>query len=210
MILPFSGLFRRFIPQLLHIIVLPLFFFCFMLIYKPLDIVEYFGNEWFAVHLTIVSCIILLCIIITRLLFYYLPIRLNIATYIFWCLMEVICFSLFVALYLWLALHRTSPYFEVVATSFKYIFLTSVIPYSILALSLRVNEYKLKFDNPEENNSQRMRFYDSRHNLKFVVNPDSLLYCCRGKLYKYLLSREQKREMLRPEEFDEVCRGNMS
>lgn len=45
MILPFSGLFRRFIPQLLHIIVLPLFFFCFMLIYKPLDIVEYFGNE---------------------------------------------------------------------------------------------------------------------------------------------------------------------
>lgn len=213
MILPFSSLFRRFVPQLLHIIVLPIFFFCFMLIYKPLDVVLYFGNEWFAVHLTIISCIILLCVTLSRLLFYYLPIRLNVAIYIFWCLMEVILSSLFVALYLWLALHRISPYFEVVASSFNYIFLTSVIPYTILALSLRVFEYKQKFVNPEENSAQRMRFYDSRHNLKFVVNPDSLLYIAAEENYiniYYIENRKEKCYVLRNsmKSIEEICLDN--
>ena len=140
MVLPFSGLFKRFLPQLLHMIVLPIFFFCFTLIYKPFDTVEYLGNEWFAVHLTIVACIIFLCVVLSRLLFYYLPLRLNLAIYMFWCMMEVILCSLFVALYLWLVLHRNSPYFEVVASSFEYIFLTSVISYVILTLSFRVYE----------------------------------------------------------------------
>lgn len=213
MILPFTGLFRRFVPQLLHIIVLPVFFFCFVLIYKPLDVVEYFGNEWFAVHLTIITCIILLCVIVSRLFFYYLPIRLNLAMYIFWCLIEVVFFSFFVALYLWLALHRVSPYFEVVASAFKYIFLTSVIPYTMLALSLRVYEYNEKINNPDDSGAQRMRFYDNRHNLKFVVTPDSLLYISAEENYiniYYIENRKEKCYVLRNsmKSVEELCLDN--
>ena len=213
MTLPYTGLFRRFMPQLLHIIVLPIFFFCFMLIYKPLDIVSYFGNEWFAVHLTIISCIILLCAVVSRLLFYYLPIRLNLAIYISWCLAEVIMASLFVALYLWLALHRDSAYFEVVASSFNYIFLTSLIPYIILALSIRVYEYNQKLVKPEENSSQRMRFYDNRHNLKFVANPESLLYIAAEENYInifYTENRKEKCYVLRNsmKSVEEICLEN--
>ena len=213
MILPFAGLFRRFVPQLLHIIVLPIFFFIFILIYKPLDTVEYLGNDWFAVHLTIISCIILLCVAVCRLLFYYLPIRLNLAIYIFWCLLEIIFYSLFVALYLWLALHRSSPYFEVVASSFEYIFLTSVIPYSVLTLSLRLYEYDKKLENPEEANLQRMRFYDFRHNLKFVVNPESLLYIAAEENYInifYIENRKEKMYTLRNsmKSVEELCLDN--
>ena len=211
--LPYSGLFKRFLPQLLHMIVLPMFFFCFILIYKPFDTVEYFGNEWFAVHLTIVTCIIFLCVILSRLLFYYLPIRLNLAIYMFWCLMEVILCSLFVALYLWLALHRDLPYFEVVASSFEYIFLTSVISYVILTLSLRLYEYNQKLTHPEENTANRMRFYDSRHNLKFVVNPESLLYIAAEENYINIFYVENSREktyVLRNsmKSIEEICLEN--
>ena len=211
--IPFSALLKRFMPQLLHIIVLPIFFFCFILIYKPFSTVEYLGNEWFAVHLTIVACIILLCITITRLLFYYLPIRLNLAIYISWCLLEMIISSLFVALYLWLALHRSSPYFEVVAESFEYMVFTSVIPYIILTLSLRIYEYNQKMTNPEESTTQRMRFYDSRHNLKLVLNPESLLYISAEENYiniYYLENFKEKVYVLRAsmKSIEELCIDN--
>ena len=192
--LPFTGLFRRFMPQLLHMIVLPIFFFVFMLIYHPFDSVSYMGGDWFAVHLTIVSCIILLSVIIARLLFYFLPIRLNLAIYIFWDLVEIIFMSLFVASYLWLALHRTEPYFEVVATSFEYLFLTLIFPYSILALSIRVYEYNQKLSKPEDNSIQRMRFYDDRHSLKFVITPDSLLYISAEENYINIFYAENGKE----------------
>ena len=54
-----SRIFRRFIPQLLHMIVLPIFFFAFLLIYRPNNSVIFLGEEWFGVHLTICSCILL-------------------------------------------------------------------------------------------------------------------------------------------------------
>ena len=38
--------FRRFIPQLLHVIVLPIFFFAFMLILRPKGIVDFLGKDW--------------------------------------------------------------------------------------------------------------------------------------------------------------------
>lgn len=192
--LPFTGLFRKFNPQLLHVIVLPLFFFIFLLIYHPFDVDSYLGSEWFAVHITMISCVILLCTIISRLLFYFLPLRPNLAIYIFWCLIEVLFSSLFVALYLWLAVHREADYFQVVSTSIEYLFFTLIIPYVILTLSLRVYEYNNKLSNPDENATSRMRFYDDRHNLKFVVNPDSLLYIAAEENYVSIFYLENSKE----------------
>ena len=80
-----SKVYRRFIPQLLHMIVLPLFFFSFILIYRPFDAESLIGSEWFGVHLTILSCIILVSTIVTRLLYYFIPMRLNYVLYVFWC-----------------------------------------------------------------------------------------------------------------------------
>ena len=93
-----SKIFRRFIPQLLHMIVLPVFFFLFMIIYRPFTTDAYLGNDWFGVHLTILSCILLVCAILTRLLYYFLPLKLNYTLYVFWCLLELIFASFFVAL----------------------------------------------------------------------------------------------------------------
>ena len=72
-----ATIYRRFIPQLLHIIILPISFFVFMLIYTPSGIMEFLGHEWFGVHLTIMSSIILLSVCVSRILYYFIPMRLN-------------------------------------------------------------------------------------------------------------------------------------
>ncbi len=205
-----SKIFRRFIPQLLHMIVLPTFFFAFMLIFKPFNSLEFFGGEWFGVHLTISSSIVLLAAIIMRLLYYYLPLNLNYSLYITWCFSEVIFASFFVALYVWLVRLKPMPYFEAFAVSFQYLSTALIFPYVILSLSMRLHEL---LNNEEQGNSganSRMRFYDDRHNLRIVLADDAILYIAaeenyvnifyneNGKLRNYVLRCSMK-------SIDEIC-----
>ncbi len=207
-----SKIFRRFVPQLLHMIVLPLFFFSFMLIYRPFNSEEFFGGEWFAVHLTITSCIVFMGAVLMRLLYYYLPLGLNYTLYIFWCLAEVIFISFFVALYVWLIGQEPLPYFEYFFTSFQYLSTILVFPYSILAISQRLYEYinLAEVDSPTQ---QRMRFYDDKHNLKIVLLPDALLYIAAEENYVNIYYNENekvRKYVLRAsmKSLDEVCQDN--
>lgn len=208
-----SSIFRRFIPQLLHILILPIFFFAFMLIYRPDGAFEFLGSEWFAVHLTIVCCIILLSEILVRLLYYFLSLRISYTLYALWCLAEILFISFFVALYLWLALHPQMHYLEVVGASFKYLFLVLVIPYAILALSLRLHEYHEAKHNPEDTSLRRIRFYDDKHNLKIVLTADSILYISAEQNYVTIVYTENGTEReytLRSsmKAIDEMCQDN--
>lgn len=169
-------IFRRFVPQLLHVIVLPIFFFTFMIVYRPFNIMDFLGKEWFGVHIAIMTSIVLVCMLVTRLLYYYVPMRLNYTLYIFWEVAESVFTSFFVALYLWLVLRKPMPYFEVLMLSIMYVFMTLLIPYSIMALSMRVVEYGRRNNSDDDDTQHRMRFYDDKHNLKLVVQSDTLLY----------------------------------
>ncbi len=188
-----AKIFRRFIPQLLHMIVLPVFFFTFLLIYRPLNVVAFMSVEWFGVHLTITTCIVLLGIIIMRLLYYYLPMKLNYTLYICWCISEVLFTSFFIALYIWLVRDKPMPYFEAFTTSFKLLFLSQIFPYVILALSQRIYEYgNQKFEENASQN-QRMRFYDDRHNLKIVLTPNAILYIAAEENYVNIYYTENEK-----------------
>jgi hypothetical protein len=142
-----APIYRKFVPQLLHMIVLPVFFFTFMLVYRPFDIEPFLGSEWFGVHLTIISCIVLFCAIVTRTAYYFIPMRMNYALYLFWCLGEIILTSFFVALYIWLVFEKSMLYFEFLAYSFQYVFLTQIFAYIVLALSMRIYEYHNNYIN---------------------------------------------------------------
>lgn len=206
-------IFRRFIPQLLHIIVLPVFFFAFMLIYRPFNVVDYLGQEWFGVHTTIITCIILAGSIILRLLYYYLPMKINYTLYGFWCLAEVIFMTFFAALYIWLVLDRHHQYFDVLAYTFQVIFFSLLIPYSVLALSIRLAEYHYRETDPQQNSMKRMRFYDERHNLKIVLTSDSVLYISAEINYVnivYLENDKVRTYVLRSsmKAIEELCQDN--
>lgn len=205
-------LYRRFIPQLLHMIALPVFFFAFVLIYRPFDMHSVLGYEFYAVHVTILSCVIFASMVILRLLYYYLPLRLNYTLYIFWCFGEIIFMSFFVALYLWLVLEKPMPYFDMMTLSFEYLFLTSIIPYSLLALSVRIYDYADNGNNGQEQ-SRRMRFYDSSHNLKFVIDAGSVLYIGAEENYIHIYYKDGtkvKSYVLRNSmrAVDELCLSN--
>ena len=202
--------YRKFIPQLLHMVFLPIFFFTFMLVYNPFNSAEFLGREWYGVHLTIISCITLLSVILTRLLYYFLPMTLSYALYSVWCLAEIVFISFFAALYLWLVLNKPMPYFDLLAVSFQYMSLSLVIPYVILALALRIQEFRDKSMDSIDAASQRMRFYDEKHNLKIVLNAPSVLYVEaevnyvniyyteNGKIRSYVLRNSMKA-------IDELC-----
>lgn len=182
------AVFRRFVPQLLHMIVLPVFFFIFVLIYRPVDATSLLGSNYYGVHITLLSCIILVSTAIVRLIYFFLPLKLNYTLYIFWCLSEMIFMSFFSALYVWLVLYPDSPYFEVLTSTFTLISLTLVIPYSILALSIRVWEYHERVLNSASDlaTNRKMRFYDEKHNLKIVLDSDSILYISAEENYVHI------------------------
>lgn len=203
--------YRRFIPQLFHMIVLPLFFFTFTLVYRPFDLTSFFGTAWFGVHVTVLSCIMLACVVVTRLLYYFLPLKLNYALYIVWCFGEGIFIAFFASLYLWLIKENPGTYFDVLARSLEFLLFTLAIPYSILALSIKI--YDLQNEKAEVVNASRMRFYDVNRNLKLVVTADTILYIGaeenyiniyytdNGKVKCYVLRNSMK-------SVDELCLSN--
>lgn len=208
-----SRVFRRFIPQFLHMIVLPLFFFSFMLIYRPFGAESLVGYEWYGVHLTIVSCIILVSTVLTRLLYYFLPLKINYTLYVFWCFGEMIFMSFFAALYLWLVLKKPAPYLEVLAPTMQMIMLTLVIAYAILALSMRVYEYHELAFSHSGTPLTRMKFYDEKHNLKLVLTPAALLYISAEENYvnlHYLEGNRAHTYVLRStmKSLDALCNEN--
>ena len=205
-------IFRRFMPQLLHMIVLPIFFFLFMLTYHPFNAHEFIGNEWYGVHVTIISCILLLCIILTRLLYYFLPLRINYTLYALWSFAEVTFASYFAALYLWLVLQKSIGYFNILSVSFKYLIMTLVIPYIILTLSFVIYELTRK-SSEKENETQRVRFYDDKHNLKIVLLSSSILYISAEINYVnifYLDNDKVRNYILRSsmKSLEELCQDN--
>ena len=208
-----ASVFRRFVPQLLHVIVLPIFFFTFMLIYRPLGIEGLLGKEWFGVHLTIISCIVMLSAATARSVYYFIPMRINYALYVFWCLGETIFISFFVALYIWLVMGKALPYFEYLAFSFKYISMSLIYPYAILGLSIRAYVYHERSLNQGTVSAQKMRFYDHLHHLKIVLDPSTVLYISAEENYVNIYYSEggRVREFnLRSsmKAIDELCQDN--
>lgn len=205
--------YRRFIPQLLHVLILPVFYFTFMLVYRPFNIMEFLGKEWFGVHIAIMTGIILVSVLITRLLYYYIPMKLNYTLYVFWSVAETIFSSFFIALYLWLVLNKPMPYFEILLISIQYVFLTLMIPYAVIALSMRIVEYSGKYTRAEGDVNKRMRFYDDKHNLKLVVLSDTVLYIEAEINYVNIFYTENGRVrsfMLRSsmKALDEICQDH--
>ena len=208
-----ASVFRKFVPQLLHMIVLPIFFFSFMLIYRPMGVEAFLGSEWFGVHLTIISCIVMFCAVVVRSAYYFIPMRINYALYVSWCLAEIVFTSFFVALYVWLVQGKSMPYFEFLSSSFQYIIMSQIIPYIVLALSMRIYDYHYKEHSDIDASVQRMRFYDNLHNLKIVLSAPAVLYIAAEENYVniyYMENGRIKEYCLRSsmKAIDELCQDN--
>lgn len=165
--------------SVMHAMVVPLFAFVFVILYKPFLIVEklQMDSASWAFNITILLCIFFVTIVLTRLVLYLLRRRMtyNIPLYALWCLGEVVVASLFEALYLTLMLGGESGFFEVVGATSARLFGICIFPYALLYLGLEL--YAVRTEGREEvDPSTLIKFYDEYHKLRFVIASEAVVF----------------------------------
>lgn len=207
-------IFYRFNVQMLHILMIPFSFMVFVLVYRPFDLDDFLNMNrgLYAFNLTMITCIILVVLLITRLTLYGMRGRMNLSSgwYIFWCCMEVFVIAHFMTLYMWLMLAHTMPYLEVLGHSFYCLTLILILPYVIISLSLRLNNAHV-ISEPKEN--AKVRFCDERGNLKLMVLASNVLYIMAEENYVHVFYLEKEKErsyVLRNtmKNIEDICNAN--
>ena len=171
------ALFRKYSTQLWYIVFSAVFFFAFMVAYRPFGTEEAFemGRDLFIVNVAILSCIVLVTLLVLRTLYFLLSDYLckNWWQYIGWIMLEFICLTYFFALYLFLMGGRTMPYFEQVAYCLQYTFLTLMYPYFGITIVCVVVALQQQ---PAARDRETVRFMDSNRQVKIVLLKDAILY----------------------------------
>ena len=192
---------KRFSAQVIYMIVLPFFFLTFCLLYDPFHVQEYytFGGFTPGVHIVLLSSILLVWLILSRTIFYFLDreFTLHWWQYTLWCIGEVLVASAFMALYTSLFRHEGKNYFGILANCFVFTAMSLVFPYVFLVMQQIITNRNEDLRNkdllPEKN---LVRFYDEHKRLKLSIAPSSVLYVRSEFNYLkiYYLSADRVRE----------------
>lgn len=168
-----------------HILGLPAFFLCFVLIFHPAEIESFFETQVMdsGFNLVMVSCIILLTLLCTRTALHFLKgaLKMNLGKYIIWCVAETVIIALFMSLYLLLMHSSGLMYFAVVGKCVPFAFEILVIPYTILGLLAFALE-GAPADNAADEESL-LRFKDSSQRLKLAIASSAILYIAAEENY---------------------------
>lgn len=160
---------------LLHILTLPAFFLCFVLLYQSEWIVEFLGMGR---DMVVFNTLMLMCIMIGVLCGSRIPmtacrkhLHLPWVYYILWSLAEMVVMALFMALYMTLMYHGQYGYFLVAGKCMLILAGTITYPYVIINLLMyctRPQSSAIQEDN--------LRFHDNTQRLKLVIAADAILY----------------------------------
>lgn len=168
-------LFRHFTNELWYIFHLPFFFFVFMVVWVPfhsetdLDM----GRSLFMFNVTMMMCIILVTLLLSRTVRYLLGSAVNRSWWqlLAWCALELTVITYFLALYLYL-MDPSVPYFRWVALSLQYSFLVLIFPYLLITgVCALVSAYQTP---PRER--ELVRFSDGSRQVRLVLLKDVILY----------------------------------
>lgn len=181
---------------IIHSLAVPVFILIFMTFYKPLGIHELLDMEHanFAFNATIIFCITLVSISITRGWLYLIGKYKNISRSIYtvWCVAEMVIAALFSSLYATLMLKEPVSYFEVAGTFILLITTTAIYPYSIIWLA-----YELYAKNNEEkvttDDNSLIRFYDEYKKLRLVIAPEAVIFIKSEDNYVQIHYQDQNR-----------------
>lgn len=126
-------------------------------------------------NLPIVTAIVGVSLLLLRIIFYYACRRMNLTLvrYGIWCGFEWLVCSAFVALYLVLMAQGDKSYFIYWGRCFAALSAILIYPYLIVTLLYALDD-ALHADPADA--QLRMKFYDNRHQLKFVCAAGDLLY----------------------------------
>ncbi|MGN1215134.1 MAG: LytTR family DNA-binding domain-containing protein [Candidatus Cryptobacteroides sp.] len=195
-------LFHRFASQVWYITVIPVFFFSFLLVYSPVWAESFLdaGRDIYAFNVTMCMCIVLGCISISRVSFYYIWRKrsLQLITYSAFCVGEVVVMALFCGLYMWLMVHRSIPYLTAVGKMLEICAATLIYPYLVISMSLYLADRTQRGD--EIPKDLLVRFPDSQQRMKLVIAASAILFIEADENYvriHYLESGVEKEFLLR-------------
>ena len=164
---------------MLHSALVHIFAFVFTLLYKPFGIIEDLQMEHasYSFNLTIIFCILLGAVALSRLTLYLLRKRISATglTYVLWMLAEEVVASLFVALYVTLMLHGAEGFFEVVGRTFGVLFGVCIFPYSTLHLGLLLYAERIKEEQAADPSSL-IKFHDEYKKLRIVIASEAVIF----------------------------------
>lgn len=199
---------RRWYVQLAHVLVIPVFFIIFVLLYNPFGFASYCtsGHGSYTFNVLMLTCIALTVLAVTRGIFHVIfhsgGIRLSWFWYLIWCVCEVMVISQFHTLYL--ALMRGSAYLPTLGDCMQLDYTVLVYPYVLLVLSYLLSGMTSKDGQAGTPEESLLRFHDENMKLKLVIASGAVLYLQSdenyvkvnyveaGKLKNYVLRNSMK------------------
>ena len=164
-----------------HILGVPIFVFGMLLLFSPTSFDRFsITFSRYSFHVTMVFCIVLVVIAISRTLFMLIHRKrreIDWGRIVSLCLLEIVFSSGFTALYLWLMSGKAEAYFWFFGMMMVYLTVLMAIPDVILALCyVLVAKNNIILDKERDLTKEKIRFIDERDNLKLVVAADAVLY----------------------------------
>ena len=170
--------------NIIYILGIPVFCLGFVLLYKPHSVVALLemGRDMLSFNTTIVMCILLGVMILSRvlLLCLYRQLQMTWLKYAAWEVAEIVSMSLFSALYISLMYHGDFSYFWVLGWCAFYLFFITIYPYIIFDLAIALAG-KNSENIPQDDSL--MRFMDSTQRLKLMIAPSAVLYIAANENY---------------------------
>ena len=199
--------FRTFSAQILYILVCPLFFMVFAILYSPFNLGPFLdmGHSWFAFNVSIIASIILVVLALSRMLYFSLRRVMEHFTwahFVVWCLGEVFVAAMFISLYVTLMLHGAIPFFNVAAKCVGISYAILIYPYLILTLSIALNAKKRAAlaSASDGDDASLIRFFDEYKKLRLIIAAQAVLFIQAEENYvniHYLDAGKQRKYVLR-------------
>ena len=159
-------------------LIIPLFYFLFILAYSPFDIEQFYGcgRDRYAFNLIITTLIVLGTVTLSRMLMFILRrvLQLNWPLYILWCTGEVVVAGMMTSLLVALSWGGALPYFQVMSKCLLYMAGILVFPYAILTMAVQM--HVLSLPEPQVDDNALVRFHDETGRLKFISAAENILY----------------------------------
>ncbi len=163
----------------MHSLIVPLFALIFIIYYKPYDVYAFLSMEHasFAFNVTILFCITLVSISITRGWLYLIGKyrRITKSVYLAWCIGETLVASLFISLYIVLMDKESASFFELAGSSYIMMLATCIYPYGFLWLGMELYS-KNNEEHESSDDSSLIRFHDEYKKLRLVIAPDAVIF----------------------------------
>ena len=173
----------RFFPCYVFALAIPFFFMISVLLYEPRALCELMHagegvsamKEVYSFNIVITFVILLSVLSLSRVLLWLLRkhLAMDLYRYCIWCIGETLLCAAFTALFLVLMDGSRESWFNWFGRSFAALGSIAIYPYLILTLFIAATDSS-RFEPREQ--GARLKFYDSRHQLKFITEASSVLF----------------------------------